>query len=126
MLTAIAAFAEAFVNPLAPALMLGAALLVPARWQVRVAAVGLGGLLALPARLGVGYGELSLAMLGAMLALLLHAEIALHLVLPFLRWIRNCAVAAWELAWLVLTMLRRLWHRPALGRSPPPGKDRWR
>ena len=55
-----------------------------------------------------------LAMLGAVLALLLHTEIALHLILPMLRWLRHCVATTWELGWLMLAMMSRLWVR-----SPP-------
>ena len=103
MLTAIAAFAEAFTNPLAPLLALGAALL---------------------AGLDDGFGEPPLAMVGAVLALLLHTEIALHLILPGLRWLRHCVVTAWDLAWLVLAMMSRLLPRPRSHGPAPPEKDR--
>lgn len=124
MLTAIAAFAEAFVNPLAPLLVLGAALLVPRRWLLRMAAGAVGCVLALLANLEEGAGELSVAMLGATVALLLHTEIALHLILPGLRWLRHCVATAWELTWLVFAMVGRLWSRPRPHGSAPPEKDR--
>ena len=81
-------------------------------------------MLALLASLDDGTGELPLAMVGAVLALLLHAEIALHLILPGLRWLRHCVVTAWELAWLVLAMMGRLLSRPRSRSPAPPEKDR--
>ena len=124
MLTAIAAFAETFTNPLAPVLALGAALLVPYGWLARLVAGMAGCLLALLAGLDDGFGEPPLAMVGAVLALLLHTEIALHLILPGLRWLRHCVVTAWDLAWLVLAMMSRLLPRPRSHGPAPPEKDR--
>ena len=124
MLTAIAAFAEAFTNPLAPLLALGAALLVPYGWLARLVAGMAGCLLALLAGLDDGFGEPPLAMVGAVLALLLHTEIALHLILPGLRWLRHCVVTAWDLAWLMLAMMSRLLPRPRSHSPAPPEKDR--
>ena len=123
VLTAIAAFAEAFVNPVAPLLVLGAALLVANPWLVRAWAAVIGGLMPLASRLGEDGTELALAMLGAAAAALLHAEIALHLIVPVLRWTGRCLVTAWELGWLMLAMLHTLWR--SLRRQPPapPGKD---
>jgi hypothetical protein len=117
VLTAIAAFAEAFVNPVAPLLALGIALLVARTWLVRVLAAGVGCVLPVAAHLEHAGVELVLAMLGAASALLLHAEIALHLVLPAIRWAWRCLVTTWELALLMLAMLRRLW--PPTHRQPP-------
>jgi hypothetical protein len=124
VLTAIAAFAEAFTNPLAPLLVLGIALLVGKPWLVRALAVGAACVLALVAHLDHTGGEFVLAMLGAAAALLLHAEILLHLILPGLRWLWRCLVTASELAWLMLAMLRTLWHRPRPRAPSPPKKDR--
>lgn len=124
MITAIAAFAEAFINPLAPLLALGTASFVHSQWLLRLVAALAGCLLALMAHFGAGFAELSLSMLGAALALLLHAEIALHLILPGLRWLRRCAATAWQLAGLVLAMTSRLWPRPRPDGPAPPRKDR--
>ena len=123
MLTTVAAFAEAFVNPAMPLLILAAALLMPHAWLVRCLAVTLGFGLGLLAWLGERASVLPLAMLGATLALLLHAEIALHLIVPTLRWLRRCVVTTWELLGLVRTMLGRLWPRPRPDGPAPPGKD---
>lgn len=123
MLTAIAAFAEAFVNPVAPLLVLAAALLLPHRWLVRGLAGLLGCGLAFLAYLDERATVLPLALLGGALALLLHAEIALHLIVPVLRWLHHCVVTAWELAWLVRAMLGRLWWRARPSSPLPPGKD---
>lgn len=123
MLTAIAAFAEAFVNPLAPLLVLAAALFVPRRWLVRAIAAAVGCVLAILANLELGPGELILAMLGAVLALLLHTEIALHLILPMLRWLRHCVTTTWELGWLMLAMMSRLRVRSPPRAPLPPDKD---
>ena len=74
---------------------------------------------------GAGDAELPLAMVGGALAFLLHAEIALHLILPGLRWLWRCMTTGWELAWLVLAMLGRLWPpRSRPGGGAPPEKDR--
>ncbi len=124
MLTAIAAFAEAFVTPIAPLLALAIALLVPTAWLARVLIAAAGALLPLAAHVEHSGAELVLTMLGAAVALLLHAEIVLDLVLPILRWLRRCLVAAWELAWLMLAMMHGLYRRPRGRRPAPPGKDR--
>ena len=115
MLTAIAAFAEAFTNPLAPLLVLGLALLVARPWLVRALAVGAGCVLSLagPPRARAG-GELVLSMLGAAAALLLHAEIA---AAPDPARAALAVALSWSppgsWAWLMLApMLRTLWHRP--------------
>ena len=123
MLTAIAAFAETFVNPLAPVLTLGMALVLPSRWQVRLVAGAAGCVFATLANLDLGPADLAMAMLGGALALLLHAEIALHLILPGLRWVRHCVVTTWELAWLVFAMFGRLWARPRPQAPAPREKD---
>ncbi len=123
MLTAVAAFAEAFVNPMSPLLILTAAMLVPQPSLVRCLAAALGCGLGLLAYLDDRAGPLPLAMLGGAAALLLHAEIALHLILPVLRWLRHCVVTTWELAWLAITMVRRLWVRDRPGSPLPPEKD---
>lgn len=124
VLTAIAAFAEAFVNPLAPLLALGAAFLVANRWRVRAILAGAGCLVPLAGHLDQGVVPLALAMLGAATAFLLHAEIALHLIVPVLRWSWRCLVTAWELAWLTLAMFRSLMYRARPRRPAPPEKDR--
>jgi hypothetical protein len=123
LLTAIAAFAEAFVNPLAPLLVLAAALFLRRRWLVHAIAAVVGCLLGILANLELGPGDLVLAMLGAILALLLHTEIALYLVLPALRWLRHCAATTWELGWLMLAMMSRLWARSPPQIPSPPDKD---
>ena len=71
-----------------------------------------------------GANELILSMLGAALALLLHAEIALQLTLPGLRWLLRCVATGWELAWLVLAMMGRLLSRARRPAAAPPEKDR--
>jgi hypothetical protein len=122
LLTAIAAFAEAFVNPLAPAVALALALLLPGRGGlVRLAAGGAGCVLGSAAHLGEGLGVLLLSALGGAAALLLHAEIALHLIAPLLRWLRHCLVTGWELVGLAAAALLRLLRGPGeAGRAPPP------
>jgi hypothetical protein len=124
VLTAIAAFAEAFVNPLAPLLALGAALVVANHWRVRAILAGAGCLVPLAGHLDEGFAVLAPAMLGAAAAFLLHAEIALHLVFPVLRWTWRCLVTAWELVWLTLAIFRSLLHRAHPRRPQPPEKDR--
>ena len=124
MLTVTAAFAEAFVNPLAPLLALGAGALLPTRWQARLAAAAAGAALGLPGHLAAGAAEAVLSAVGAALALLLHAEIALHLLLPFLRWVRHCIVTALELAALTRAILVRLVTRRARHRDSGPREDR--
>jgi hypothetical protein len=123
LLTAVAAFAEAFVNPVAPLLALTAALFVPRPWLVRGLAALVGSVLAVLAHLDEPATVMPMAMLGGSLALLLHAEIALHLILPVLRWLRHCVVTAWELLWLARAVLGRLWLRARPGGSLPPEKD---
>jgi hypothetical protein len=123
LLTAVAAFAEAFVNPAVALLVLLAALGLPRAWQVRCLAAILGCGLGLLAWLGERASVLPLAMLGGALALLLHAEIALHLLAPALRWLARCVVTAWELLGLLRAMLARLWPRPRPEPPEPPGPD---
>jgi hypothetical protein len=125
VLTAIAAFSEAFVNPIVPLLTLALASLVARRWLVRALAAAAGCAGALATHLGDPAGALALETAGSAAAWLLHGEIALHLVLPALRWLYRFVTTAWELAWLMLAMLRGLlWRRH---RQDPPGpteKDR--
>ena len=90
MLTAIAAFAEAFVNPLAPILALVSALMIRRPAVVRIGAALAGGLTGVPGHLGEVPLHLLWSMLGAAAAWLLHAEIALHLIAPLLRWMARC------------------------------------
>jgi hypothetical protein len=123
LLTAIAAFAEAFVNPLAPILAFALAVLVQRPAYVRLMAGACGALLSAFADLHSGPVDLGLALTGGAAALLLHAEIVLHLILPLLRWVRRCLVAAWELTWLVLSVMSRLIRRGEPG-SPSNDEER--
>lgn len=101
MFTALAAFADAFGNPLAPALVLCLALLLSNTWHLRSAAVALGCLSALPELpFAASAAEVVLGLSGAIVALVLYAELMLHLVLPCGRFAWRCALAAWALAGL--------------------------
>ena len=85
MFTAPAAFAEAFGNPLAPALVLCLALLLTKPWHLRSGAAALGCLAALPElAFATSATEVALGLLGAVVAMLLYAEVMLHLVLDTL------------------------------------------
>lgn len=98
MFTALAAFAEAFGNPLAPALVLCLALLLTKPWHLRSGAAALGCLAALPElAFATSAAEVVLGLLGAIVAMLLYAEVMLHLVLPCLRFAWRCALAVWAL-----------------------------
>jgi hypothetical protein len=123
LLTAVAAFAEAFGNPVAPALVLCLAILVPRPGWVRAAAAALGCALAVPALLlATTAAEAALTLAGAVAALLLYAEVTLHLVLPCLRFGWRCAVAAWELCRLLVGFLFRAGGGSGGGEpAGPPG-----
>jgi hypothetical protein len=122
LLTATAAFAEAFGNPIAPALVLCLALLLPRPRWVRAAAAALGCAMAVPTLLPAATAaEAALALAGAVAALLLYAEVALHLVLPCFRFGWRCAVTAWELCRLVAGFLFRAGGGPAGGGPDAPG-----
>jgi hypothetical protein len=124
LLTAIAAFAEAFVNPVAPILMLVSALTIRRQAAVRVVAVLVGILTGLPGHLDEAPLHILLSMLGAAAAWLLHAEIALHLIAPLLRWAARCVQAGWEIALLALAVARRYLRKaPSTPGPPPPGED---
>jgi hypothetical protein len=129
LLTAIAAFAEAFGNPVAPALVLGLALLLPRAGWVRAAAAALGCAMAVPILLtATTAAEAALTLAGAVAALLLYAEVMLHLVLPCFRFGWRCAVTAWELCRLVAGFLFRAGAGGPAGRGPgtpgtAPGRD---
>lgn len=124
MLTAIGAFAEAFVNPVVPALALALALWVRRPKVVRLTALLAGGLSGLVGQaLGV-HGETAWPALGTAAAWLLHAEIALHLVAPALRWCWRCLTTLWEIATLALGVARRqLRGSPSGPREPPEGEQ---
>ena len=123
MLTAIAAFAEAFVNPLAPILALVSALMVPRPPVIRVGAALAGALTGLPGHLGEVPPQLLWSMLGAAAAWLLHAEIALHLIAPLLRWTARCVQAGWEITWLALVVARRYLREAPSEPDPPPSRE---
>lgn len=121
MFTALAAFAEAFGNPLAPALVLCAALLLTNPWHLRAAATALGCLSALPElALATSATEVALGLLGASIALVLYAEVMLHLVLPCLRLAWRCALAAWALAGLATRAVLTAAIQPV---APPSGPE---
>lgn len=124
MLTAVAAFAEAFVNPFTPLLVVGLALLTRRAVLVRTAAVLAGSVMGVIGHLLDVTSELVWSVLGAVAAWLLHAEIALHLVAPALRWTARCVLSMWEIAWLTFAVARRYLPggRPGSGR-PPQGKE---
>ncbi|MFO1049242.1 MAG: hypothetical protein U1E52_15270 [Geminicoccaceae bacterium] len=124
MLTAVAAFAEAFVNPLTPLLVVGLALLIRRAALVRAAALLVGGVVGVVGHLLDVTSELAWSVLGAVAAWLLHAEIALHLVAPALRWMVRCVLSLWEITWLAFAVARRYLRgdRPEAGR-PPEGKE---
>lgn len=124
MLTAIAAFAEAFVNPLTPLLVVGVALLSRRAVLVRAVAVLAGGVMGTVGHLLDVTSELPWSVLGAVAAWLLHAEIALHLVAPAVRWLVRCVLSLWEITWLAFAVARRYLRggRPDAG-PPPEGKE---
>jgi hypothetical protein len=123
LLTAVAAFAEAFGNPIAPALVLCLALLVPRAGWVRVAAAALGCAMAVPTLpFATTAAEAALTLAGAVAALLLYAEVMLHLVLPCFRFGWRCAVTAWELCRLAAGFLfRAVGESPGSERAGAPG-----
>jgi hypothetical protein len=129
LLTAIAAFAETFANPLAPVLVLCFALLLTSPALLRLVAAGLGSVLALPHVTGGPADEIALAMVGSTTALLLYAELMLFFVLPALRLGKRCVYAAWDLAaWIASMLLHRLRRSPAVPsaaveRDEPPARD---
>jgi hypothetical protein len=100
LITAIGAFAEAFTNPVALAIVMALAFLLRPPWQLRLGASVLGALLALLSLLPVSLppAESALLLLGSIAAMLLYAEVALHLVLPACRLARRLVLTAWELA----------------------------
>lgn len=124
MLTAIAAFAEAFANPIPPLLVLGLALLARRAGLVRMVAALAGAAMGVVGHLLDVTSELVWSVLGAVAAWLLHAEIALHLVAPALRWLARCVLSLWEITWLAFAVARRYLRggRPDAGR-PPRGKE---
>jgi hypothetical protein len=130
LLTAVAAFAEAFGNPVAPALVLCLAVLVPRPGWVRAAAAALGCAMAVPALLlATTAAEAALTLAGAAAALLLYAEVMLHLVLPCFRFGWRCVTTAWDLFRLVAGFLFRAGGGPE-GSEPEdapgtaaPGRD---
>jgi hypothetical protein len=125
LLTAIAAFAEVFGNPVAPALVLCLALLLPRAGWVRAAAAALGCAMAVPALLlATTAAEVALTLAGAVAALLLYAEVTLYLVLPCFRFGWRCAVTAWALCRLVAGFLFRAGGEPDEAGTAPGRDDR--
>lgn len=124
MLTAIAAFAEAFANPISPLLVLGLALLTRRAGLVRMVAALAGAATGIVGHLLDVTSDLVWSVIGATAAWLLHAEIVLHLVAPALRWAARCVLDLCEIAWLTFAVARRYLHRgpPGSGR-PPRGKE---
>jgi hypothetical protein len=122
LLNAIAAFAETFVNPLAPILAFAAALVLHRAAAVRLTAAAIGGAMALLVQPGLAPAELGLSVAGAAAAMLLHAEIMVHLAVPFLRWCLRCLRSAWELARLALAVLLRLPARTTTDERPGPDR----
>lgn len=123
MFTALAAFAEAFGTPIAPALVLCLALVLTRPWHLRLAAAGLGCVAALPdLHRTTTMPELALTVLGAVLALALYAELMLHLVLPGLHFVWRCVLATWELVGLLIAAILGRPRRPtaAAPRTKPP------
>ena len=117
MLTAIGAIAEAFVTPFAPIIALALALWVRRPAIVRLVALTGGGLMGIMGHaLGV-LGELVGAALGSAAAWVLHAEIALHLVAPVVRWCWRCLTAIWEITTLAFAVARR--HLRGAHADPP-------
>ena len=117
MLTAVAAFAESFANPLAPVLVLGLALLLTSANALRLAAAVVGGLLALPHLPLASTAEVAWLLLGSIAAPLLYVELTLHFVMPGLRFAKRCLVVARELIGITAMMLPQL-RRRALRRRP--------
>jgi hypothetical protein len=124
LLTAVGAFAEAFVNPMVPALALALALSIGRAAVVRLLAL-LGGCLAgvVEHLLGVVDGIVWPA-LGTAAAWLLHAEIAIHLVAPVVRWCWRCLTTLWDIAALAFSVAwRHLRGTPSEPREPPRGEQ---
>jgi hypothetical protein len=121
LLTAIAAFAEKFANPVALALVLSLAFLLPRPGQLRLAAALLGLVLALPELVPLPpLAEAALTGLGAMAATLLHAELALFFVLPACRLAQRLLKASWQLmAEVAAIILDEGRERPAGGSAAP-------
>ena len=126
MFTALAAFAEAFGNPIAPALVLCLALVLARPWHLRLAAAGLGCVAALPdLHRTATTPELALTVLGAVLALVLYAELMLHLVMPGLHFAWRCVLATWELAGLLVgALLGRQRRLPTAAPEAKPPQER--
>jgi hypothetical protein len=121
-ITAIAAFAATFVNPLAGGMIVALALLLPAAWSLRAAAASIGAGLAyveLPAAPPIP--EVAAALAGAVLAALLWAELALHFVLPGCRFGCRLARRTGELLMLAAAALLALAGKP--GSAAASGHD---
>jgi hypothetical protein len=114
LITVVGAFAEAFGNPVAPALVLCLAILLPRPGPLRAACATLGGAMAVPGLLAAASAsEAGLILVGSVAAVLLYAEVMLHLVLPCCRFAWRCATTSWELLGLVLAFLLRPGRQPS-------------
>lgn len=106
LLEAIAAFAEVFTNPAVPVVVLGVGFLLPQAGRLRLAALVLGPVFAVPALLLEPTPlTAAAAILGSCAAVLLHAEVVLHFVLPACRLAWRITLAALRMAAMVLTSL---------------------
>lgn len=106
LLEAIAAFAEVFTNPAVPVVVLGVGFLLPQAGRLRLAALLLGLVFAVPALLlEPAPVAAAAAILGSCAAVLLHAEVVLHFVLPACRLVWRVTLAALRMAAMVLTSL---------------------
>lgn len=117
-ITAIAAFAATFVNPIAGGMIVALAFLLPAAWGLRVAAASIGAglaLIELPAAPPIL--EVAATLSGAVLASLLWAELALHFVLPGCRLVKRMG----ELLVLTIAALLALGGKP--GSAAASGYD---
>jgi predicted membrane-bound spermidine synthase len=126
LLTATAAFAETFANPLALVLVVVVALLLVRPALVRLASASLGAAPILPQVTTAPAAELVLGMVGGVAAMLLYAELTLHFVLPAFRLARRCVTVVWQLTVTVPTSLRHLHRRSQVNgviTSKLPPKD---
>jgi hypothetical protein len=106
LLEAIGAFAEVFTNPVVPVVVLGVGFLLPQASRLRLAALLLGLVFAVPALLQEPAPlAAAAAILGSCAAVLLHAEVVLHFVLPICRLAWRITLAALRMAAMVLTSL---------------------
>lgn len=123
MLTAVAAFAEALTHPVALGLAFALALLVRDPGRLRLALALVGAALTLPGlSTHDGGGPLTMvsAMLGGIAALLLLAELMLHLVLPVCRLAWHLVLTAWHVLQHLAAVAARAGRAMVDDRPPAP------